>query len=80
MIEFIRNEIKELGFLSATRVSILVHQRGPVTNDELEVILKSLVGDGIHRVTYTNKYVHPYATKKLYVYNPNRVDKKRQRP
>lgn len=77
-VEYIRYKIKEYGFLSATRVTFLLKDYNSELNDDkIKQILDDIVGDGIHRVEYTNRYVAPYTTKGLYLYNPNRYIKKR---
>lgn len=77
-IEYIRYQIKEYGFLSATRITFLLKDfNSELKDDEIKQILENIVGEGIHRVEYTNKYVAPYATKGLYLYNPNRYIRKR---
>lgn len=77
--EHIRNKIKENGYLSATKITLLLKDYNPsLEESELKQILKEMMGDGVHKIEYTNRYVAPYTTKDLYIYNPNHTEQKKQ--
>ena len=75
-LERICNKIRENGYLSVTRVTLeLFNINSELTSEEIDKMLKDIVGDGIHRIEYTNRYVAPYTRKGLYIYNPTFTDK-----
>ena len=70
-LEYMRNEIRSKGFLSALQITLRLAQRKPgIGKDELDSIMSSLVCKDIHRIAYTNSYVAALKLKDLYYYNP----------
>ena len=76
-LEYIRKQIMNYGFMSASKISIILNSMDKKFDDkEIKKILKLIPGDGFHKIEYTNKYVAPYRTKQLFFYNPNIKRKK----
>jgi len=73
-IERLKYKIKESGYLSTTRLTLMLLALDPDLNDrDIKKVFKALTTDGIHRIEYTNSYVAPYTRKSLYLYNPDRA-------
>ena len=70
-LEFIRNRIKEKGFMSATKIALELDQRNNSKKD-IKIILNSIIGNGFHKIKYTNRYVEKYTDRMLFYYNPNK--------
>lgn len=70
-LEFIRNRIKEKGFMSATKIALELNQRNN-SKDDINIVLNSITGDGFHKIKYTNRYVERYTNRMLFYYNPNK--------
>jgi hypothetical protein len=77
-IEYIRDKIMERGYMTATQISLELDKIG-TDKKFLPKILNLIVGDGFHKVKYTNRWVSEYKTKNLYYYNPDLKNKKRKK-
>ena len=69
-IEFVRNKIKEKGFMSETKITLELIQRKNSAS-KIKRILRAITSQGFHKLKYTNRYVSQYTTKVLFYYNPN---------
>ena len=75
--EYFKNKIKNNGYMTETQISLeLSTDKENFKN--LKDILGSIVGEGFHKIRYTNIYVAPYKTKNLFYYNPNLKNKKKK--
>ena len=74
-LDFVRNKIKEKGFISASKIKIELLQRGN-TPEQITEVLKSITGKGFHSMTYSNRYISECSTKVLYYYNPKKRNRK----
>ncbi len=75
-IEFIRNKIKENGFLNATKIKIMLIEKN-INSKTIEKIIKNIVGSGFYKITYTNIYIEKNTTRELFYYNPNKKYKRK---
>jgi len=74
-VEYVRNEIRNSGFLSNLQIVLRLAKYSPgISREKLDSILSSILCKDIHKVAYTNSYVSSLKLKDLYYYNP--VDEK----
>jgi hypothetical protein len=66
MFEDLKKILKNKGYLTVTRITLMV---GP---KNIKKALAELESDlEIHKIEYTNNYVAPYTGRQLYFYNPS---------
>jgi hypothetical protein len=69
-VDYIRKKIKDKGYMTATQIILELNKNGTDIKF-VPKILNLIVGDGFHKIKYTNQWVSPYKVKNLYYYNPN---------
>lgn len=67
--EYIKYKIKDKGYMTATQITLDLSDE--LNSEEIKNILIQIEEDReFHKIEYTNRYVAPYTTKKMYFYNP----------
>ena len=70
--DFIKDKIKEAGFMSRTRIELEISDNFNTRPEPLELdkILNDITKGDYHRIKYTNKYIDGLKFRDLYFYNP----------
>ena len=69
-IELIRNEIKRLGFMNETKITIKAQLEWSFSKSSISQLLNEIPNGEIYQIEYTNIWIEPYATRMLFFYHP----------
>lgn len=75
ILDFIRNDVRKYGFLSAPQVVLKIATYFPGTSEkDIKYVLENLECNDIYKIQYTNSYVSTIKMKDLFYYDPRVKD------